>query len=304
MRILVVGAGAIGGYFGGRLLQAGRDVTFLLRPKRAALIAERGLVIKSPVGDATLKAPTVTADALAAPYDLILLSCKAYDLESALTDVAPAVGPESAVLPMLNGMRHLDILDARFGPARVLGGQCGIGTTLDADGAIRHLNPMATMGFGERDGSLSPRVNAFAEACAGTGFDAKASTTVLQDMWEKWVLLTSIAASTSAMRAPVGVITAAPGGEDFVLGLMEECISIATASGHAPRQAFLERLRSMLTAPGSKQTASMFRDILNGGRVEADHIVGDLIARAKAPVPRLRFAYTHLKAYEAQLTGL
>jgi 2-dehydropantoate 2-reductase len=303
MRILVVGAGAIGGYFGGRLLQAGRDVTFLVRPKRAALIAERGLVIKSPVGDAVLQAPTVTADRLSTPFDLILLSCKAYDLESALVDVAPAVGTESAVLPMLNGMRHLDILDARFGRERVLGGQCGIGVMLDADGAIKHFNRMATMGFGERDGRLSPRVNAFAEACTGAGFDAKASTAVLQDMWEKWVLLATIAASTSSMRAPIGVITAAPGGEEFVLGLMEECIGIATASGHAPRQPFLERLRGMLTTPGSKQTASMFRDILNGGKVEADHIIGDLIARATAPVPRLRFAYTHLKAYEGQRAG-
>lgn len=303
MRILVVGAGAIGGYFGGRLLQAGRDVTFLLRPKRAALIAERGLVIRSPVGDATLAAPTVTADQLATPFDLILLSCKAYDLDSALADVAPAVGPDSAVVPMLNGMRHLDILDARFGAPRVLGGQCAIATMLDADGSIKHFNPMATMGFGERDGSLSPRVQAFAEACAGAGFDAKASTAVLQDMWEKWVLLATVAASTASMRAPVGIITAAPGGEAFVLGLMEECAGIATASGYAPRQPFLDRLRGMLTTPGSRQTASMFRDILNGGRVEADHIIGDLIGRATAPVPRLGFAYTHLKAYEAQLAG-
>jgi 2-dehydropantoate 2-reductase len=300
MRILVVGAGAIGGYFGGRLFEAGRDVTFLVRPKRAALLAERGLVIRSPVGDATLRAPTVTADRLDQPFDLILLGCKAYDLESAAADMRPAMGPDSAVLPLLNGLRHLDELDAAFGAGRVLGGQCNIGTMLDPDGAIRHLNPMASMGFGERDGSLSPRVQAFAAACAATGFEHRASTTILQDMWEKWVLLATIAAATTSMRAPVGVITAAPGGEDFVLGLMEECTGIATASGHPPGAAFLERLRAMLTAPGSNHTASMYRDLRQGGRVEADHVIGDLIARATAPVPNLRFAYTHLKAYEAQ----
>src|SRR6202043_1931860 len=110
MRILVVGAGAIGGYFGGRLLQAGRDVTFLVRPRRAAELAKAGLIVKSPHGDVTLAAPATTlSENIRRPFDLVLLSCKAYDLEGAMDSFAAAVGPETMILPLLNGMKHLDV---------------------------------------------------------------------------------------------------------------------------------------------------------------------------------------------------
>jgi 2-dehydropantoate 2-reductase len=122
-------------------------------------------------------------------------------------------------------------------------------------------------------------------------------------MWEKWMFLASLAAATCLMRASVGVILACPGGKDFLLGMLDESSAIATAEGHAPRPPFLERTHGMFTAEGSQMTASMFRDIKVGARVEADHVVGDLMTRgdaAKVPVPKLRTAYTHLKAYEKQ----
>lgn len=301
MKILVVGAGAIGGYFGARLLQQGRDVTFLVRPKRAGLLAERGLVVKSPVGDATIAAPrTVTADKLGGGYALILLSCKAYDLDSAMADIAPAVGPGTAILPMLNGMRHLGLLEARFGAEAVLGGMCGIGSTLGDAGEVIHLAPFAEMKFGERDGTLSPRVEAFAADCTGAGFDFTPSTRIMQDMWEKWVLLASIAGSTSLMRAPLGSINGAPGGAEFLAGIMAECASVATAAGHPPSEAHMKRLETTLQAKGSRATASMFRDILRGAPVEAEHVIGDMIARAAGPVPLLRTVFTHLMAYSAE----
>src|SRR5580698_10346252 len=168
MRILVVGAGAIGGYFGGRLLAAGRDVTFLVRPRRQAQLAKTGLVIRSRFGDATMRAPpTATADALREPFDLILLSCKSYDLQSAADSFAPAVGGNTAILPFLNGMAHIDYLAERFGEAAVLGGQCVISTTLDAEGRILHLNEMHQLSFGERDGSTSERAQAIAKEFSG-----------------------------------------------------------------------------------------------------------------------------------------
>ncbi len=304
MRILVVGAGAIGGYFGGRLLQAGRDVTFLVRPRRAAELADAGLVIKSPHGDVTLKnPPTVQADRLAEKFDVVLLSCKAFDLEDAIKSVAPAVGPQTAIIPLLNGMRHLDVLDAKFGRERVLGGLCAIAVTLNDKREVVQLQPMQSFTFGERDGKMSDRVRAIADVFASGNFGSVASDTIIKDMWEKWVFLASAAASTSLMRTSIGNILAAPGGKDFILGILDECSAIATAEGHAPRAPFLERSRGMLTAEGSQLTASMFRDIKAGGQVEADHVIGDLIARgdaAKVPVPKLRIAYTHLKAYEKQ----
>ena len=302
MRILVVGAGAIGGYFGGRMLQAGAGVTFLVRPRRAAELAAAGLVIKSPHGDVTLKnPPTVQADKLAEKFDVVLLSCKAFDLDDAINSFAPAVGPQTAILPLLNGMRHLDTLDAKFGPERVLGGLCAIAATLNEKREVVQLAPLQSLSFGERDGKLSDRVRAIAEVMAKGNFDSKPSEEIILEMWEKWVFLASLAASTCLMRASVGIILASPGGKDFLLGMLDECSAVAGAEGYSPRAAFLERTRGMLTAEGSQMTASMFRDIKAGAPVEADHVIGDLVARAdaaKVPVPKLRTAYTHLKAYE------
>ncbi len=304
MRILVVGAGAIGGYFGGRMLQAGRDVTFLVRPRRAAELADAGLVIKSPNGDVILKnPPAVQADKLAEEFDVVLLSCKAFDLDDAIKSFAPAVGPQTSIIPLLNGMLHLDVLDDKFGRERVLGGLCAIAVMLNDKREVVQLQPMQSLTFGERDGKVSDRVRAIAEVMASGKFGSVASENILQDMWEKWVFLASLAASTSLMRASVGQILGAPGGRDFILGMLDECRAVAEAEGYAPRAPFLERTRGMLTTEGSPMTASMFRDIKAGAAVEADHVIGDLMKRgdaAKVPVPKLRTAYTHLKAYEKQ----
>ena len=304
MRVLVVGAGAIGGYFGGRMLSAGRDITFLVRPKRAAELASAGLVIKSPNGDVTLKnPPTVQADKLTEKFDVVLLSCKAFDLEDAMKSFAPAVGPTTSIIPLLNGMNHLDALDAKFGTERVLGGLCAIAATLNEAREVVQLAPMQSINFGERDGQMSDRVRAILEVFASGNFGAVASEHIMQDMWEKWVFLASLAASTCLMRTSVGNILAAPGGKDFLLVMLDETCAIASAEGYAPGGPFFERVKGILTAEGSPMTASMFRDIQAGLPVEADHVIGDLVARAdaaKIPVPKLRIAYTHLKAYEKQ----
>jgi 2-dehydropantoate 2-reductase len=185
----------------------------------------------------------------------------------------------------------------------VLGGLCAIAATLNEKREVVQLQPMQSLGFGERDDTMSDRVRAIADAFAKGNCGAAASGHVIQDMWEKWVFLASLAASTSLMRASVGDILSAPGGNDFLLGMLDESSAVATAEGHAPNGPFFQRTRGMLTTEGSAMTASMFRDIKAGLPVEADHVIGDLIARGdagKVPVPRLRVAYTHLKAYEKQ----
>ncbi|GGY24468.1 2-dehydropantoate 2-reductase [Rhodanobacter panaciterrae] len=303
MRILIVGAGATGGYFGGRLLQHGRDVTFLVRERRAAQLAQHGLTIRSATGDADLPAPpTVLAANLQAPYDLILLSCKAYGLEQAMADIAPAVGPDTAILPLLNGMRQLDLLDARFGAQHVLGGQCVIAATLDAQGGVQHLNQSHSLSFGERDGSASKRMQRITRSLADAGFDARPSATILQDMWDKWVFLASLAGITCLMRGSVGDIVAAPGGRAAALTLLEECRVVAERSGHAPGEATMQRARSVLTEAGSSLTASMLRDLQHGHAIEADHVIGDMLARADRRHDEhslLAVVYAHLKVYEA-----
>jgi 2-dehydropantoate 2-reductase len=302
MRILVVGAGAIGGYFGGRLLEAGGDVTFLVRPRRAAQIARTGLSIRSPRGDLDLPAPPlIQSEALRQPYDLILLSCKAYDLDGAVESFAPAVGPSTIVLPLLNGMRQLDILDQRFGEGHTLGGLCLISTSLDPEGRILHLSEYHGLTFGERDGSRSSRVEAVAAAFASARFDSQLSEKVLQEMWEKWVFIATAAGLTCLMRSAIGDIVAA-GASDLAISLFEQCAAIAERQGHPPSPATAQRIRAMINMPGSAMTASMLRDIENDGPVEADHIIGDLMSRG-VPTPSLSplgIAYAHLKAYEAR----
>src|SRR6266481_5236219 len=182
MRILVVGAGAIGGYFGGRMLQAGKDITFLVRPRRAAELASAGLVIKSPNGDVTLKnPPTVQADKLTEKFDVVLLSCKAFDLEDAIKSFAPAVGPKTAIIPLLNGMLHLNVLDTKFGTERVLGGLCAIAVTLNEAREVVQLAPMQSLNFGERAGGMSDRVRAIAAVFAADNTGATASEHIMQD---------------------------------------------------------------------------------------------------------------------------
>jgi 2-dehydropantoate 2-reductase len=301
VRILVVGAGAIGGYFGGRLKDAGRDVTFLVRARRAAQLAKTGLVIRSSFGDVTLPSPpTVMAENLGAPFDLILLSCKAYDLESAADSFARAVGPHTVILPLLNGMRHMDFLAARFGKSAVFGGQCVISTTLDTDGRILHLNDTHSLSFGEQDGAKSARAMAVAAELVGARFESHMSETILQDMWEKWAFIATGAGISCLMRATFGDIVTAGGGK-FTTALYDECCAIAAANGFKPRAAAAERSRGMLTSPNVFIAASMMRDIERNAPIEADHIVGDLLQRGGAgDYPMLRISYAHLKSYEAR----
>jgi 2-dehydropantoate 2-reductase len=304
MRFLVVGAGATGGYFGGRLLEAGRDVTFLVRPARAERLAAAGLTIASPAGNVTLRSPpTVVATELRTPFDAVILSCKAYDLDGAIESFAPAVGADTAVVPLLNGMRHFDVLDARFGAGRVLGGSCFISARLDEGGQIAHLSDIHRLAFGERAGGLSPRVEALAAAMAGAKFETVASDQILLAMWEKWVFLASLAGITCLTRAAVGDIVAA-GGADLAAALLEECRAIAAAAGYPPRADSLKASLGRLTDLGSAVTASMLGDVERRGRTEAEHVLGDLLRRrggaSDGDRSLLRVAYVAVKAAAAR----
>jgi 2-dehydropantoate 2-reductase len=230
------------------------------------------------------------------------LSCKAYDLESAINSFAAAVGPHTMILPLLNGMRHLDTLAARFGAERVIGGLCMISVARAPDGSILHLNDLHNLTFGELDGGPSARVTAIAEQFTDVGFEAQSSVTIRQEMWEKWVFISSAAAITCLMRASIGDIVAA-GAADLAIDMFDECAAIAAANGFAPREEFSKKTRALLTAPGSPLTASMLRDLEAGGQVESDAILGDMLHRANdssGKASLLRIACAHVKAYEAR----
>jgi 2-dehydropantoate 2-reductase len=304
MRILVLGAGAVGGYFGGRLAEAGADVTFLVRPSRAAALKDRGLVIESPMGDLRRPVQVAVEETLAGSFDTVLLTAKAYDLDQAIAAIRPAVGAATVILPVLNGLGHLDRLDIMFGAERVLGGVAYIGATLTADGVIRHLNRIHGITFGERAGGVSERVEAIAQAFAPTRLDAWTSDNIVLDMWEKFVMITSLAGMTCLMRGSVGDIMATEDGESLMLELLAECQAVATASGYSTRARHQEQCRAMLTERGSDNSASMRRDLEAGQRTEGEAVLGDMLRRAQAhgiATPVLRIAACHLQVHEARL---
>jgi 2-dehydropantoate 2-reductase len=301
MKLLVLGAGGIGGYFGGRLADAGVDVTFLVRPRRREQLTRDGLVIQSPLGDLRLSVKAVLAEELRPDFDLVLLTSKAYDLNSAMDAIAPAMQGHCAVLPLLNGISHLDILDERFGKPQVLGGVAQIAATLDAHGVIHHGDPLQRLIFGERDGSVSPRTQALAEVLGRTSIDWTLSTTIEQDLWEKIVFLSALAAATCLFRGNVGEINGAPGGREALERVFATNVEVATREGHPPRPAAIEFARKRLLDPAGTWQASMLRDLEAGARVEADHIVGWMLGKARAhglDDTILSLAYTHLKTYE------
>jgi 2-dehydropantoate 2-reductase len=301
MRLLVVGAGSTGGYYGGRLAQAGRDVSFLVRQGRAAQLQKNGLQIVSPHGDFTVQPRLVTAGNIPGAFDAVILTVKAYQLNAALDDMAPAVGPDTMVLPVLNGMKHVDAIIARFGKKALVGGLCRIPAQLDDAGRVIQMGKFHDLAYGEMDGSTTPRIEKLDAVLKGAGFDAKLTPHIEREMWEKWVLLASLGGLCCLMRGTVGEVAAAPGGAEFALGLIDEVVTTVKTVGVAPSEAFVGNTRETLTKAGSAHTSSMYRDLLKGGAVEADQIVGDLLARAKQAglkTPLLSLAYTHLCVYQ------
>lgn len=304
MRILVLGAGAVGGYYGGRLVEGGADVTFLVRPRRAQALAERGLIVRSPLGDIERKVKTALAGGIRDSFDLVLLSCKAYDLDGAIEAITPAVGPRGAILPLLNGINHMAVLSGRFGAERVLGGACGIGAVLEPSGEVRHTGEAQWLAFGEVSGERSARCETIARIFAATKIDATLADDIMRTMWDKFVMLAALAAASTLTRANIGEMLAAPLGEWLVLESLAECRRVAAADGHPPSEEALARTRKMLTTRGSSFTASMQRDLVAGGRTEGDHIIGDLLRRAERrgvdDVPLLRIALANLQVHEAR----
>jgi 2-dehydropantoate 2-reductase len=306
MRILVLGAGGTGGYFGGMLARIGADVTFLVRPARAEALARTGLVIRTPEGTETVAARTVTAGQLDQRYDVVLLSCKAYGLDGAIADIAPAVGPGTAVVPLLNGLAHYPALDRAFGAERVLGGLCHIVASVGPDGEIIRQTPLHRFTVGERAGGLSDRVRALAELCAKAPFQTVASDNVIQAAWEKFSFLAAMAGSTCLMRASIGAIVGTEEGASFMRTLYGETRAVAQAEGHPPGEAAQAEALALLTDPASASTASMLRDIEAGRPTEGEHILGDMLRRARAAgldTPRLALARMHVQAYEVRRRG-
>lgn len=301
MRTLILGAGAIGAYFGARLAQAGGDVTFLVRPGRRDVLRERGINVRSTFGDLHLAPKLVVREDLRERFDVIVLSCKAYDLAAAMTDVAPAVGENSLILPLLNGVRHVETLAARFASARVLGGIAQAALRVTPAGDVEHFNRVHRLIAGPLDRRPAPQLLQLAQLMRASGVEFIVADDVEQAMWNKFVFWSALAGACCTLRANLGEILQTVAGGSFVAGLLDECARVAQACGHAVSEAQLATYRAQLSEPGSVLAASLWRDVERGSATEAEHTLADMAGRAEAcgvAAPCLRLAYSHLQAYE------
>ncbi|MEM5425256.1 ketopantoate reductase family protein [Paraburkholderia ferrariae] len=304
MKILVLGAGGMGGYYGARLIEAGGDVTFLVRPARADSLAQQGLRIRSELGDFCRPVKTVVAGDMDSSYDLVLLTCKTYDLDSAMDNIAPAAEGRARILPLLNGLSAYDYLDKRFGKRRVLGGVSYIATTLTADGSILHTGRADKLVLGARtteQDALVTDIHALLSRAAGV---RELSTSIEQELWNKWVMIAAGALMTCLMRGTVGDILKARDGRRLMEQAIDECSAVAALCGHTLPEQVSADMRSRLMDDTSSWEASMMRDIAQGAhRIEADAIVGDLIARVAhtgRDLPLSRIAHCHLQVYQGR----
>lgn len=301
MRILFLGAGATGGYFGGRLAQAGRDVTFLVRPARAARLAERGLRIRTPDDETVLTPRTVTAPD--GHYDLVVIAVKSYSLEAALTDLVPAIGPRTVVIPLLNGIRHIESLVRRFGVDRAWGGVCMIHATLDDEGDVVRMPGPHRLAFGPLEGDGDDRLPLVTEALGDAGFDVRPTPTIVQELWDKWVMLATLGAATTLMRGSIGAINRAPGGPALLHALAAETAAVAEAAGH-PIQGRAAAMLEAVIVTTEPTTSSLYRDLVRGLPVESGAIIGDLVVEAEkhqVSTPLLSAARTGLAVYSQTL---
>jgi 2-dehydropantoate 2-reductase len=278
------------------------DVSFLVRPRRAEQLRRGGLVIKSPLGDATVAVKWLLREQAAPGWGAIILACRAWDLDDAIASIRPAA-PGALIVPQLNGIRHLDVLDAAFGADDVAGGMTLVALTMEPDGTIRHLAKVQGFAHGPRTAPQRERAERLQAELVKGGFLPVLSDNIMRDMWEKYAFICTLAGTNSLLRANVGEICRTQDGAALTLEMLDDCVAVAVAAGYPPRESFLEATRKRLIDPDSDFAASMLRDIQSGGAVEADHIVGDMAARARAigrPATLLRAAYAQLQAYAMQ----
>jgi 2-dehydropantoate 2-reductase len=307
VKILIVGAGGIGGYFGARLMETGQDVTFLVRERRKKQLERTGLNVESVHGDVQMVPKLITAKEEADPYDLIVLTTKSYQLEAAIEDIRPFAGEGTMILPLLNGISHIDDLVAAFGDERVLGGLCFIETTLDENGTIVQTSPMNQLVYGEMSGEKSGRILEVEQAFSGTKADFVLSEQIEQDMWHKYLFITAMSGITSAMASPIGPVREIASGQRTIAAFLKELEAVMKAIGAPIKETIAEDQLAKIMSLGSGMKSSMQRDMEKGQPIEVDHLQGHLLNKAiesQVSVPILEAIYTKLKIYENNLQNI
>ena len=307
MRFLILGAGALGGYFGAKFIHGGADVEFLVRPRRAEQLAANGIVVREGENETRTAVKAVSADQVSGSYDVIFLTCKAYDLDEALEAIAPAVGPATTILPVLNGFKHIDILTHRFGSKAVLGGMTLEHGALQPNGVIVRspLSPLSAVHgvttIGELSGIVSDRSQTIRDMLQASGLRVVLSEAILSEMWGKFALFACAATIATLCRSRAGAIAAAPAGRSFIDTVIEECGRVAAAEGYLMSTSSADFVRMLFSDTASGYGPSMLSDVENNRRTEGEHVIGDMVDRGirhAITVPILTAARCNLQVHE------
>jgi|TARA_B110000285_G_scaffold220471_1_gene272256 2-dehydropantoate 2-reductase len=304
MKILVLGSGGIGGFFGSYLVEAGADVTFLVRSKRKEILSINGLNIVSSLGNLSIKPKTILSEELKPIYDVIIVTCKTYDLDQAILDLRPIKG-KGMIIPFLNGINHIEKLDKEFGSLNVMGGVAHISSNVNEQGTIEHFSEFKKLTFGNRNLINDDKIKSFYEICQKTKFDSVLSENINLDLWKKWVFISTVAGATSLFRSSLGEITKHDYGKKVVIDLFHECAEIAKLNGYDFDENEKNVQIKTVTNSGSPIKASMLRDVEKKSLTEHEEIFGDLIVagnKYNVNCPILMSSYIKMKIY--QETGL
>ncbi|WP_285136273.1 2-dehydropantoate 2-reductase [Microbacterium sp. lyk4-40-TSB-66] len=299
-RILIAGAGATGGALGARLIVAGQDVTFLTRERRAKQLASDGLRFRAPDCDGVHRVRAVTRVQDSEQYDVVIVAVKAPALDDLIPMLTPARGPQTRFVPLLNGMEHMSKLERAF-PGQVLGGILRIVATLDPHAIVTQMTELCSLSLGGLAGDAVPET--VRRAFDVDGIDLEIVDDVASLLWEKWAFIAAAGVITCLFRGTVGDILAA-GGEGEIRQAITECEQIALSSGHPVSDRAHAQSLALLTEPGSMFTSSLYRDLQHGDPAEAEHIIGDLAARAVATntsAPLLNAALLQLRTHHQSL---
>ena len=280
MKILILGAGAIGGFFGAHLMKSGADITFLVREKRKDELKKSGINIFSINGELKVNPKLLDKNLSGQHFDLIILTNKSYDLIESIREIKPYVN-KTVIIPLLNGMAHYEILDKEFGKEKIFGGTAYISTAMNNYGSIQQITSRASIKFGPRTQKNINIANEFYEICKETEFECDFSDHIELDLWRKYVLIGATAASTVLFQKPLGEISATTYGKSLIIEIHEECKKIVLSNGYDIGIEATNYNLKLITDKGSLLKASMLRDFESGKKTECEHILGYLIELAE-----------------------
>ena len=302
LKIIMMGSGGVGGFFGGRLAKAGCDVSFVARGAHLEALRAHGLTIENEAqGDIHVPQVKVTDDpASLGVADIVILSVKLWDTEAAARAIRPIVGPHTGVLSLQNGVVKDDILRRVFDPAQVMGGVCYVATHIARPGVIEQVGTMQRIVVGEYDGRTSDRARQLHEALSKSGVDAELSSDVRRAIWEKYVFLVGLSATTTTMRSTIGPIRENPRTRAFLHDIMREVVAVGRAQGVALAEDYADQRLAFADTVPATMTSSMHHDLERGNRIEVEWLSGGVVqlgARSGVPTPCNRAVWDILELY-------